>query len=35
MGAGMFAGEDGRDVIKMAIAWWELQLDEINRRIAS
>jgi len=35
MGAGIFVGEDGRDVIKIAIAWWELQLDEINRRIAS
>jgi hypothetical protein len=34
MGAGKYEGEDGRDVLDLAISWWEAQLDEVERRAA-
>jgi hypothetical protein len=32
MGAGVFEGEDGRTLLDEAIAWWSLQLEEVDRR---
>lgn len=32
MESGAFAGEDGRTLLDEAIAWWALQLGEIDRR---
>jgi len=34
MGSGRYEGEDGRDVLDSAIAWWARQLDEVDRRTA-
>lgn len=33
MGSGKFEGEDGRDVLDLAIDWWDRQLDEVDRRV--
>jgi hypothetical protein len=35
LGDGAFAGEDCRDVLGLAIEWWEQQLAEIERRYSS
>lgn len=32
---GPYGGEDGRDVIDQAISWWDIQLDEIDRRVGT
>jgi hypothetical protein len=29
---GPYAGEDGRDIVDQAVAWWEIQLDEIDHK---
>lgn len=34
MSGGIYEGEDGRDVLDSAIAWWERQLAEIERRMS-
>jgi hypothetical protein len=31
---GSFAGQDPRDVVQQAIAWWHEYLDQIDRRAA-
>jgi hypothetical protein len=35
MDDGSWAGEDARDVYEMAINWWKLQLDTIDRLVAA
>jgi len=31
---GLFAGQDQREVLRQAIVWWEIYLDEIDRNAA-
>lgn len=35
MDHGIFAGQDGRDLIDDALEWWRVQLDEVDRLTAS
>jgi len=35
MNTGPYSKADPRDIVKLAIAWWEQQLDEIDKRASS
>jgi hypothetical protein len=35
MNSGRFAGQDPRDLVRDAIAWWSKELDEIEQKAAT